>query len=189
MLNTSITTERLILRPYQLSDAQRLRELADNYAIASRLARLPHPYPAGEAERWIGTHEALRASGEGYVFAIENDANLLGSIGLERGETGEYELGYWLGEPYWNLGFASEAARGILAFGFEELGLSYVRARCTADNRASARVLAKAGFLTVGRSRKLHSVRRAEVDMVHVVLVRDAFVGGESRTKQVYNAA
>ena len=189
MLNPTITTERLILRPYQLSDAPRLRELADSYAVASKLARLPHPYPAGEAERWIGTHEALRASGTGYPFAIEHGGDLLGSIGLEQSETGEYELGYWLGEPYWNKGFGGEAAHGILAFGFGRLGLPYVRARYIADNHASARVLAKAGFLTTGRSRKLHIVLRTEVDMVHLVLVRDAFVGGESSAKQVYNAA
>jgi RimJ/RimL family protein N-acetyltransferase len=188
-MNPILQTERLILRPYQLSDAPALQSRAGSLAIARMLARMPHPYPAGEAERWISTHDDRRAEGTGYPFAIEKDGDLVGTIAVERGDCGAFELGYWLTEPAWGQGLASEAVRGILAFAFDELGLAYVRALYTADNRASARVLTKAGFLSTGRSRTFHPVRQAEVEMVHVVLLRDAFIRDDSGAKQVYKAA
>ena len=188
-MNLTLQTERLILRPYQLSDAPALQARASSLAVARMLARMPHPYPDGEAERWIGTHDERRAQGTGYPFAIEKDGELVGTVSVDRGDCDAFELGYWLTEPVWGLGLATEAVRGVLAFAFDELGLAYVRARYVADNRASARVLVKTGFLATGRDRKFHVVREAEVEMIHVVLLRDAFIRDDSRSKQVYKAA
>ena len=176
-MQPNIETERLILRPYHPGDAKALRTLADNVAVARMLARLPHPYPQGEAERWIGTHEALRAQGAGYPMAIERDGALIGGVGVERGDCNAFELGYWLTPPLWGQGLATEAVRAVLAFAFDEMGLAYVRAQHVADNRPSARVLSKVGFLGTGRSRKFHDVRQTEVEMIHLILLRDAFCG------------
>lgn len=188
-MQTNIQTERLILRPFQPSDAPRLRELADNFAIARMLTRLPHPYAEGDAERWIGTHATLRADGQGYIFAIEKDGDLAGSVGVEAGETGAFELGYWLEAGSWGKGYATEAVRGVLAFAFDGLAKAYVRSSYFTDNRASARVLGKAGFLATGRCRRFHAVRGTEVELVEMVLLRDAFIRDDSTVKQVYTAA
>jgi len=68
-------------------------------------------------------------------------------------------------------------------------GLPYIRAQYIADNCASARVLAKIGFLGTGRSRTFHAVRQSEVEMIHVILLREAFIRDDSTVKQVYKAA
>jgi ribosomal-protein-alanine N-acetyltransferase len=185
----NIQTERLTLRPFQLSDAPRVRALAGTYEIASVCGNIPHPYPEGVAEAWISTHEDSSSRGDAYALAIEITGWLAGCVGLTRSEKGEFELGYWLGEDYRDRGFASEAVRAVLAFAFDELGVPYVRARHVADNRASCRVLAKMGFLGTGRSRKYHAVRQSEVEMIHVILLRDAFIRDDSAVKQVYKAA
>ncbi len=188
-MTLEIQTERLILRPYQQSDAPQLRRLANDFDIAKMVASFPYPYPDGLAERWIGTHDDLRARDAGYPLAIEKNGELLGSIGIERCEGGDSELNYWLGKAAWGQGIGSEAARAVLAFAFDELKLSYVRARHIADNLASARVLAKMGFLGTGRNRDFHAVRQEQVEMIHVILLRDAFIRDDSTVKQVYKAA
>ena len=188
-MNTTLQTERLILRPYQLSDAPALQARAGSLAVARMLARMQHPYPQGEAERWIGTHDELRREGTDYPFAIEENGELVGGITVEHGDCGAFALGCWLTESVWSQGLATEAVRSALSFAFDELGLAYVRARTVADNHASARVLVKTGFLATGRSRTYHPVRQAEVEMVHVVLLRDAFIRDDSDMKQVYKAA
>jgi ribosomal-protein-alanine N-acetyltransferase len=189
MSDLTITTERLSLRPYRLSDAPRLRELVNDVAIARMLKRVPHPYPQGEAERWIGTHAALRAQDRGYIFAIESAGALAGTVSIEAHPNGEFELGYWLAVKHWGKGFATEAVHRVLAFAFDELALPYVRASHLADNPASGRVLGKVGFLATGRARRIHAVRGAEVEFVEMVLPKNAFIRDDEATKRVYKAA
>jgi RimJ/RimL family protein N-acetyltransferase len=172
---TSISTDRLTLRPYRSEDAPRVRALADDYDIAKMVASFPHPYPEGLAESWIGTHDTLRAARKGYPFAIEVDGEVVGSIGVEDTGNGDFELGYWLGRAYWNKGLATEAATAVLRFAFGWRALPYLRSRFITENRASARVLDKAGFLATGRERLFHKVRNRDVELTNVILTRDAW--------------
>ena len=73
----------------------------------------------------------------------------MGAIGLEILED-EAALGYWLGEAYWHQGYMSEAASALTRFGLTGLGLHCIRARHSADNPASGRVLEKAGLRPAG---------------------------------------
>jgi len=169
-----ISTERLLLRPFQPSDAPRVRALASDYEVAKYCISLPHPYPADAAERWIASHDDLRSNGVGFPFAIVRDNDVVGCISIKRNPAREFELAYWLGRAYWGNGFATEAAAAILDFAFVERDLRYLRARFVSDNKASARVLTKPGFLTTGRERVLLGT---EIGVTHVVLPRDAYAG------------
>jgi len=175
MNDQTITTARLTLRPFQPADAPRVRMLADNAEIAQMVASCPHPYPEGLAEKWIALHPARRAAGTGFPFAIESDGVVIGSMGVESEERGDFELGYWLGRAYWGRGYASEAATAMMAFAFGQRRLPYVRSRYINDNPASKRVLIKTGFLATGRSTLFHKVRAREVEITHVILTRDAW--------------
>lgn len=153
----TLETERLVLRPFDLADAPAVEEMAGAPEIAAMTFNIPHPYPAGGAASWIGTHDAAAASGEDFTFAVTRkpDGALLGAISIvvtaahRRGE-----LGYWLGRQYWGRGYMTEAARRVVAFGFTELGLNRVQATCFPRNVASARVLRKAGLRHEGTFRE-----------------------------------
>lgn len=184
MTAPSFTPDRLILRPFQREDAPRVRALASDYEVAKYCINLPHPYPAEAAEQWIASHEVLRSSGSGYPFAIVASEGVVGCISIKHNADTEFELAYWLGRPFWNKGLATEAAAAMLDFAFDRRALRYLRARFISDNAASARVLAKTGFLATGRTRIFNTLLAKEVEMTHVVVTRDA-----RPSKQVYKAA
>jgi RimJ/RimL family protein N-acetyltransferase len=189
MFDFTIKTERLLLRPFSQADAPRLRELAGEVAVARNCASIPHPYPEGAAEQWIGLHDERRASDRGYPFAIEAQGQLIGCIGIDDPGNGEFDLGYWLGRAFWNQGYATEAAHAVLRFAFGWRGLPYVRAGFITQNTGSRRVLDKMGFLATGRYRAFHQVRGGEVEITRVILPRNAFAFDVEPLEQVYKAA
>lgn len=151
----TLHTDRLVLRPFRLSDAPRVRELAGAREVAESTLTIPHPYPEGEAEAWIASHEPAFRRGEMAAFAITtDDENLVGAVGVNlEGDTGIAELGYWVGVPYWGMGYATEAARSVMDYGFESLALRRLWARAFVRNPASSRVLEKVGMRHEGTLR------------------------------------
>ena len=148
-----LVTARLQLRSYGPADAPDLQRLAGDKAVADTTLHIPHPYPDGAAEAWIGTHAARWAAREGLVFAItlRSTGELLGSIGLVIQAAHEQaELGYWIGVPHWNQGYATEAVRAVLDCGFRALELNRIHAHHMAHNPASGRVMTKAGMQREG---------------------------------------
>ena len=145
----SLKTERLILRPFSLEDAERVRKLAGAREIAENTATMPHPYEEGMAEEWISTHEDLYTQGQNVHFAVclNKTGELIGAIDIvinkdhDRGE-----LGYWVGIPYWNHGYCTEAAWAVIEYGFEVLHLNRIGAIHFTRNPASGRVMEKIGM-------------------------------------------
>lgn len=154
-----LATARLRLRPFTLADAPVVREFAGDPRVAATTLNIPHPYPAGLAEQWIGSHADHAARGDLYVFAIERKADrlLLGAISLGiAAPHRRAELGYWLGVPFWNQGYTSEAAQRVVAFAFEQLQLNRVQATYLPGNPASGRVMEKAGLAREGTLRQYY---------------------------------
>lgn len=152
----TIGTPRLQLRPYALADARVLQQLAGDRRVADTTARLPHPYPDGAAEAWIGTHAENWTRRDELALAVTlHSGELVGSIGLVfSAERDAAELGYWIGVPFWGRGFATEAAAAVVGYGFRTLGLQRVHAHHFARNPASGRVMLKIGMHQEGtRSR------------------------------------
>ena len=157
MIRRTIETRRLILRPFERSDAADVQRLAGEYAVADTTLNIPQPYEDGMAEDWIATHEPGFAAHRHVVFAISSaqQQELIGAISLileRRFDSGE--LGYWIGKPFWNQGFCTEAAIATLDYGFTVLGLNRIGAKFLARNPASGRVMEKAGMVLEGTARQ-----------------------------------
>jgi RimJ/RimL family protein N-acetyltransferase len=149
----TLETTRLLLRPFTLADARDVQRLAGEREVASTTLNIPHPYEDGMAEEWIGTHQEKYERGELVNFAIVRRADnaLMGAIGLRITQQHTHaELGYWLGKPYWNAGYGTEAAYAVVAYGFERLGLHRIHASHMTRNPASGRVLQKIGMRSEG---------------------------------------
>jgi len=149
----TLETIRLVLRPFTLADAPQVQQLAGDKEVAATLVPLPHPYEDGMAEYWIGTHQERYEKGELVSFAIVLRATqaLVGAIDLEISQQHENgEIGYWLGKSFWGQGYATEAARAVLRYGFEVMGLHRIHANYLTRNQASTKVLQKLGMREEG---------------------------------------
>ena len=150
---TLLLTERLVLRPFENSDAEAVEKLLNDKEIASNTRAIQYPYPPGDALKWIAAHRAMREHGDSYNFAIrllESD-ELVGAIELDANKIDHNaELGYWVGREFWNQGIATEAARRTLEFGFETIGFYRVTAHHLSRNPGSGRVLQKIGMRKEG---------------------------------------
>jgi ribosomal-protein-alanine N-acetyltransferase len=144
-----LLTERLLLRSLTLEDAQDVQHLAGERDIAATLCNMPHPYENGMAEEWIRSCSGKFEKDEALNFAIilRTDKKLIGGIELRLDRENENgELGYWIGKPYRNCGYATEAARAVVAYGFKVLKLNRLHAKHFKRNAASGRVLKKIGM-------------------------------------------
>ena len=144
-----IETERLIMRPWLASDAESLFALASDPAVGPAAGWPAHASVAESAEV-IAT---VFAAPETYAVVLRETGELVGCAGFNADGTAnmplgadELELGYWIGKPFWNRGFATEAARALVERGFSELGLAGIHAAYFEGNDRSRRVLDKLGF-------------------------------------------
>lgn len=138
---------RLVIRSWRPDDAPHMAPLADNYQIWRYVRdRFPHPYALADAEAYIA--EATSRDPQNW-FAITLDDRPIGSIGIIPKEDINRicaELGYWLGEPYWGQGYASEAAKGFADWVLANRDFHRLEGIVFTHHPASARVLEKAGF-------------------------------------------
>ncbi len=139
------------IEPFSPRHAPAVQRLASDVRIAATTL-IPHPYPPGGAERFIEEAQRARARGEGYAFAVLAGGELVGACGLKEVHDRQADLGYWIGVPYWGRGYATEAARLVVAFAFGALGLERVTAHALLSNPASCRVLERVGFREVERA-------------------------------------
>jgi RimJ/RimL family protein N-acetyltransferase len=139
------------LEPISLAHASAVQALASDPLIAAT-SNVPHPYPADGAATWIRYTLTQRELGYELNFAVLADALLVGVCGVLNisGRPRRAELGYWIGVPYWNRGYASAAARDLVRLVFERHDIEELHSSCLVKNAASSRVLEKTGFRHVG---------------------------------------
>lgn len=148
----TLESERLLLRPFRAADAAAVCALCGNWKVARMLARVPHPLTHDLAAQWIASHGPNRRSGDEIIFCIERNLEVIGSVGLRRTAAQTYNLGYWLGEPWWGQGFATEAAGMAVRFAFDRLDTEKLTSGHFHDNLASGHVLEKCGCRYIGES-------------------------------------
>lgn len=141
-----LETERLVMRAPQRGDIKTIVHLVNDRRVAENTARVPYPYGAGDAERFIAAIN--RQDGEA-TFAITRGGDLIGVCGVEPREHAP-EIGYWLGAPHWGRGYATEAVRAVIDHAFGALGHNALQAGARISNPASRRVLEKCGFQWTG---------------------------------------
>lgn len=143
------------VRPLTEKDAAAIARYANNEKIAVNLRDgFPHPYTLEHAEMFISK---MALKDPPMIFAIEYQDEFCGVIGLS-GQEDVYrmtsEIGYWIAEPFWGKGIASEAVRLLTAYGLDELGFVRIHTGVFEYNRASMRVLEKNGYTLDGIFRK-----------------------------------
>lgn len=152
----TLETERLRLRPFTLNDEAAVFALASDPEIARFVRFEAHRTPA-DARVFLELVQQHYKKGNLFAWAVERreDDRLIGSCGFvaHKTEQRSAEIGYWLGKPYWGKGYAVEAARALVRFGFEQMDLERVEAKCFVENRAGQRVIEKLGMKFEGTDR------------------------------------
>lgn len=154
-------SQRLTYRQLVAADANRIAALAGDWDIARMTSRIPHPYSLIDADLWIASLES-----DEFVRGIELDGELIGAVGyIETGE-GEAEIGYWIGKSWWGRGYATEAARTLVAYCFSTGGFRRLTCGHFVDNPASARVIQKLGFRRAGKGSQWCEARQSQVEIM-----------------------
>lgn len=151
-----IKTPRLLLRPIERDDGNALLPLIQNWNVARWLAVVPWPYEATDMDHFIETIALPRARGRSPIYTVLCDGSPIGTAEC-RGETpeegslgtGAGQLGYWLGEPFWGRGYATEAAAALVANVFADPSIAAIRSGVFDGNEASLAVQRKLGFEVV----------------------------------------
>jgi len=143
-----LKSERLLLRKFELRDANHVQKLAGKFNVAKTTLNIPHPYIDGMAEEWIQSHKLHWESSSQVIYAITklDTKQLVGTVSLVGISGDRAELGFWIGESYWGNGYCTEAAKALTTFSFTQLNLKTVFAEHLASNPASGKVMKKIGM-------------------------------------------
>ncbi|MBD0414161.1 GNAT family N-acetyltransferase [Oryzicola mucosus] len=155
-----LRTERLVMRAPVEADIPQIAALADNRHVAEMLARMPHPYGEAEARAFLAMTRSRRG-GVSYALTVASTGEFVGCAGLNATDRG-LELGYWIGEPFWKKGYATEAAHALVDLAFRSTTTNVLYASCRVINPASRRVIHKCGFQYAGQG-MLHSLVAGQV--------------------------
>lgn len=143
----TLNTPRLTLRPWHSSDQEPLIRYANNRKVWMGLREIfPHPYTDADAKAWL---RQAKQNPKHFNYAIEYSGECIGGISLHLMEdvyAKTAELGYWLGEPFWGQGFATEAITHLVKWAWNQLPIERIQAGVFSSNPASRRVLEKLGF-------------------------------------------
>jgi [ribosomal protein S5]-alanine N-acetyltransferase len=152
-VTVTLETVRLKIRPYSDADIPELVPLIGAREVAATTGRIAHPYTVEHAKQFLARIEAdpeVRMA-----VTLRTDGRMIGGVGLRLVEDHQHaELGYWLGVNYWGKGYATEAAREMLRYGFEVLTLHRIFASYFKGNEASGRILKKLGMRYEGCQRE-----------------------------------
>jgi RimJ/RimL family protein N-acetyltransferase len=179
----TLTTDRLTLRPLTQADAPAVAALAADKRISDTTLTVPYPYRPEHASSWISTHTIGHSSRLNTVWGVidKKSGHLIGTIGVvysARHNTAE--IGYWIGVPFWNRGYATEAGAAVLRYAFEQrdLPLQRIDAHHFIGNEASGRVMTKMGMLYEGlclAAARKHD-REGAIDVARYAITRERWL-------------
>ncbi|MFU0507715.1 GNAT family N-acetyltransferase [Pseudaminobacter sp. NGMCC 1.201702] len=169
-----LVTDRLVMRPPHIDDIAELVALANDRRVAEMLSRMPHPYGEAEARSFIAMSAQKPAAGCAYALTLAESGAFVGCAGLNGTQRG-LELGYWIGEPYWRQGYATEAAHALVDLAFRATDIKVLNASCRVINPASRRVIHKCGFQYAGQG-MLNSIVAGQVPVERYRLDRKTWI-------------
>lgn len=142
-----LLSPRLVLRTPHIEDIDALTHLANNANIAAMVSRMPHPYTQNDASDFVRRANDGEIGKCVYAITRMDTGEFMGCCGIETtSDDMSVEIGYWLGEPYWNQGYATEAAHSLIDMAFRTREINFIDGRCRVTNAPSRRVLQKCGF-------------------------------------------
>ncbi|MFE1177224.1 GNAT family N-acetyltransferase [Streptomyces sp. NPDC058773] len=168
----TLTTERLVLRRFEPSDAPAVHAACQDPGI-QRWTGVPSPYGLRDAKQFVGTTvPGGWRDDTSYHFAVVTRAagalvGAMGLVGLARLRTAERqaELGFWTAKERRGHGYTVEAARGVLRWAFRDLGVERMEWHAEAGNEGSRAVARKLGFRMEGtlRAKRVREGTRRDV--------------------------
>ncbi|MFP3990130.1 GNAT family N-acetyltransferase [Streptomyces sp. E11-3] len=150
----SISTERLVLRPFDEADIQACTEMMNDELVTS-WTTVPHPYTEADAREWVTRlAPAERTEGRGIVFAVTEflTQRLVGIVHLQHTDwrVRATEMAYVVAPWARGEGYASEAAVAVAQWLFRDQGFERLELRTAADNTAAQQVAQKIGCISEG---------------------------------------
>jgi len=143
-----VATPRLVLRRPEMADVPAVVSLANNLHVAENLMTMPHPYKPSDAVDWINTRTP-RHKGARLAITLRECGTLVGAVGWSSKLLQGLDLpqiGYWIGEPFWGNGYATEAAQAMIDHIFSHTDVQELGCSCRVTNVGSRRVIEKCGF-------------------------------------------
>ena len=155
----------LTLRALRAEDAAQLHRLVNDWEVARMLARVPFPYSRELADDWIASTRAQIEAGTAWHLAITRDDALVGCVGLTttRDAPRHAELGYWVGRRHWGQGIGPQAAGRLARWALANLDIDVLHASVLEENKRSAAVLTRMGFLEDGMAEQDFTARNARL--------------------------
>lgn len=173
-----IQTERLVMRPPHEADAEDMAVLANNLNVARMLGHMPHPYTIKDAEDFIA--KAQKDSGRACIYAItEAETGRFMGVGSLHEVAGDSEphMGYWIGEPFWGKGYATEAARGLVDTYFKVTNRPILLVSARVSNEASKTIIRKCGGRHSHTSEEVHPLLGEVQKLDHFEITRESWMG------------
>ncbi|MDO5028486.1 MAG: GNAT family protein [Bacillota bacterium] len=173
-----LESDRLILSSFKAEDSFRLADLCNDIEIYRNNLSMPYPYSLEDAKDWLAYLDQAMDPNRFMVFAIRDkkDQKLMGCISLELSQIHKRaEVGYWLGQAYWNQGFMTEALKRIIAYVFEERKYHRIYGSHFPLNKASGRVMEKAGMVYEGTLKGHLKKQDQYIDLVCYGLTKENY--------------
>jgi len=161
-----IKTKHFTLRPYRKSDLESIARHINDRAISRNTLSIPYPYSLKDAKEWYRKmrNAARRKKRDRFDFGIDIGGEIVGGIGIFEISGHKAEIGYWLSRKHWGKGIMTNVVRELTKYGFDQLGLRRIYACVFPHNKASMRVLEKAGYKFEGILRKNVKLRGKLID-------------------------
>lgn len=173
-----IETERLILRQPIAADIPEIITIANDPEVSSGTLNMPYPYLEKNGVSWVNMAYQGFDNGDRFVFAIvlKGTRKFIGGTGFTfNSRFNRAELGYWVGKPYWNKGYTTEALAAIIRFGFKELKLNKFLATYFPHNPSSGKVMEKCGMIKEGELKQHVKKGDQYLDLIQYRLTREEF--------------
>ncbi len=174
-----LETDRLVLNNLKANDIPLIIKYASDPQISEFTLNLPHPYFEKDAVYWLNlANEGLR-TGSRMIFAIRSKETMafMGGISFSINLKNERaEAGYWIGLPFWNKGYVTEALKLMIKYGFEDLKLNKITSSHLGGNPSSGRVMEKAGLKKEGLLKKHLKSKMVFHDLVNYGLTKEEYL-------------
>lgn len=171
-------TSKLTLRKIQTSDIPSLIKYCNNKNISDQIINIPYPYIVEDAIFRLNFVLQGFKNKERYVFAISlrGSEELIGEIGLHLDKANNSaQFGYWIAEPFWGKGIATEALEAILIFGFATLNLNKIYATHYPDNLASGKVMLNNKMIKEAEMKEHYKIDDVYKDVIQYRLTKKEY--------------
>ncbi|MBN9064581.1 MAG: GNAT family N-acetyltransferase [Rhizobiales bacterium] len=170
----ALSTDRLTLEPVALSHAAGLFPLFDDWEVLRWLSRPGWPARREEVEAFIARAARANDAGAEAAAAIVIEGRAVGVVGLDQ-RRGAWNIGYWLGRPWWGRGLMTEAAQRMVDWFFDARDDLFLISGAVEGNAASLRIQEKLGFAVVGESMIESRPRGRRVGHIDTMLGRECW--------------